>query len=297
MSARLAVAAQDAVTIIEQAKIQQSPSPAAETLETRPIHTKLRISSFNKDGWYKVRTTSGQFGWIYQSDIRLLNMSDDLSAAALEVKSVPHDRRGDIQPPRFYARAGGSIYTFFNTDLNEKLGLRKVGMFPALGYFADFAIRLEDRLKLAARFQAYAHNTRKTFGADSILIEQDQMAALLGLRARVTSMENFDIEMGLYGGVPLKTKIRLTATDYVAPNFTQTTSGIYTVLINASGVYRLSRYFSVTAELGLLASKFRNYRPRTFLGDSVLRNDLGQMKELDMTHAGPLFNVGLQFQF
>ncbi len=60
-----AYAAQDTTIIIDNAPIRSDPSTSAKSIDYLPIGSEMRISSYPlPGGWYKVRATTGEYGWI-----------------------------------------------------------------------------------------------------------------------------------------------------------------------------------------------------------------------------------------
>src|SRR5438105_789423 len=88
-----AFAAQDAMVTVEQASIHEKPTKDSAILETKKAGAKLRVSSYSKDGWYKTRAASGQYGWIWQASLTILTMTEDIKTANLELKERPREDR------------------------------------------------------------------------------------------------------------------------------------------------------------------------------------------------------------
>jgi hypothetical protein len=297
----LAHAAQDAVVTTEQAAIRERPTLDAKIIESRAAGTKLRVSDYNKDGWYKTKATTGQFGWVWQADISVLAFHDDVRAADLEMPERLHERRMGRSEPWLFFRGGGSMLGVISADVSNRLGQGLGHLYLAPGGFGEIAVRVEDRLRIAVRMFEYSSNGTVTLGNSSGIPARNYSVAmsstpfLLGLDADVSRSEVFDVSAGFYAGLGLSNKITVTETDFDAPNSFTITQTHWAILVNFTAKYWFNRWFCAVGEVGGYYSALSHVQvPNAFNGDGPFRDDAGNLSILNVNHLGPLLGLGLQ---
>jgi hypothetical protein len=294
-------AAQDAVVTTEQAAIRERPTLDAKIIESRAAGTKLRVSDYNKDGWYKTKATTGQFGWVWQADISVLAFHEDVRAADLEMPERLHERRMGRSEPWLFLRGGGSLFGIISGDVSNRLGQGLGHMYFAPGGFGEIAVRLEDRLRVALRIGEYSSSGSVVLGNSSGIPNRTYNVAmsgtpfLLGLDADVARGEVFDVSAGFYAGLGLTNKITITEPDFDAPNSFTVSQTHWSILVNFTAKYWFSRWFALVGELGAYYSALSHVQvPNAFNGDGPFRDEFGNLSILNVNHVGPIAGFGLQ---
>src|SRR5258708_7651186 len=100
-----ATASQEAVIDVEKASIRQHPDTDGRVLENLKSGERIRISSTNRNGWYKAKTKDGKFGWIWQGELFTVNDSKDLHAANLDLPERSKRERGGTSEPWLFLKA------------------------------------------------------------------------------------------------------------------------------------------------------------------------------------------------
>jgi hypothetical protein len=297
-----AQAAQDAVVTTEQAAIRERPTLDAKIIESRAAGTKLRVSEFNKDGWYKTKATTGQFGWVWQADISILAYRDDVRASDLDMPERLRDRRLNRSEPWLFLRGVGSAFGIISSDISNRLGLGFGHLYLAKGGFAEIAVRLEERLRLALRVGDYSLSgsvaVTPTDGtpARSYTVAMSGTPVLVGIDADVARGDVFDISAGFYAGMGFNNKLTVTETDFVAPNSFSVTQNHWALLLNFSAKYWIARWCAIVGEFGGYYSALSHVQvPNAFNGDAPFRDDSGNLSILNVNHVGPILSLGVQF--
>ena len=91
---KLARASQTAIVTHSGVRVYQSPDDGSEELARYEQGTRIRVSSLNKRGWFKVKVDESRYGWINGSDLALENVRGDLNAAGVQILQPQTRQRG-----------------------------------------------------------------------------------------------------------------------------------------------------------------------------------------------------------
>jgi hypothetical protein len=202
-------AAQDAVVVVEEAEVRESPDADSQSLETVKKGMKLRISESAKDGWYQSRLPGRSgMGWIRAQDVLPDRLRDDLKSSGVitdEPKSSSSGRHRLVIAAFYDA-------TYF-TPVETSDARISHGFSAALGYRpkTDWTIRARYD---ANKFERDGVTVESKFA--SLLIEYAALHAkpwkiefgigpLMALSPRVTVVSSSTTDAGVgksaYGGV------------------------------------------------------------------------------------------------
>ena len=301
-------AAQDAMITVEQAAIRERPSLDAKIIESKPVGAKIRVSSFGKDGWYKVKTSIGQFGWIWQADLTLLNFESDIKASNLEMPERDHDHRSGAHLPWFFFRLGS-----VTTPLVGQIGDTKGHLHFASGANIEFAVRIKWPaiywwlpltwpflpFKLLIpddgtnRFALRTTILRNVFGVAFSDNDTDVLPGvtevMVGFQHDLSIGESSGVEVGLYAGylgmgvanLQIVQAVRDPNTGGVTQLTGNGTAPGYGALLNVAYRHTLARWFSVVGEAGF----FYYYVPQF---------DIPNFGSSHVSQFGPALSLGLQ---
>lgn len=292
-----ALAAQDAMVTAQEAPIRERPQLDATIIETKNAGAKIRISQFHKEGWYKTRASTGQYGWIWQADISILSYTDDVKTANLEQVVKEHEHRRTKEDHWIYLRAGGFLLGAMPGDLNEKFSRPAAAMFWAPGGFGEISFKLVKDLRLAFRVAGYSTTSSVS---DNRGVPYDVSISgtpfLVGIDKDISVFKNFYLSAGLYGGYSFGNQVSVTATTFEQPNSFTIKKGAPAALLNFAAQYYLADWFSVIAEAGFYYSYISNTRVPPFNGDTPFKNpSTGNNVSLYMSHMGPMLGAAVQF--
>jgi hypothetical protein len=295
-----AFAAQDAVVTVDQAPIREQPTMDAKIIETKTAGSTLRISSSSKDGWYKVRTANGQFGWMWQADLALKALSEHVSAASLELRDRTHERRElpDFDHP-FYVKFAGLYTVFTSVSVSENLGLESTKAYGATGFILEAGFGLSERLLLALRYMTYSGSTDFTIQNTAYGLTLSSAPLLLGLNYDFFKTDTVTAAMGVYGGWSFGNTLTLVAPTFGVPNTTEVSSSGPAAYVNFDVKYWLFKQLAFVGELGIYYTHSPSKQiSTTFNGDSVFRDpQTNSPTAFSTSMFGPVFALGVQLNF
>ncbi|MBI3555467.1 MAG: SH3 domain-containing protein [Deltaproteobacteria bacterium] len=282
LSAIPAIAAQEAVVTVEQAAIRERPSLDAKIIESKPVGAKLRVSSFGKDGWYKTKTSIGQFGWIWQGDLTLTNFSDDIKASNLEMPERTHERRSGVHLPWLFFR-----FSLGLSSLVAQIGDTKGHLhLSPLGFLEISARAWRPDLRAAVRAFSFSNGYGVAFGDNDTDVLPGATGVMIGLENDISESETHDFSVGLYAGINTITNVQIVqSVGPVGAPSTTTTRTVnlqgYPVLLNCVYKYYFQRWLSLVGEIG-------------FLYDYIPQSDIPNFGSSHVSQFGPSLTMGLQ---
>ncbi|MEW6055119.1 MAG: SH3 domain-containing protein [Bdellovibrionota bacterium] len=292
----LSFAAQNALITAEEAQIRERPSFDSRPVGSQKSGDAVRISTQSKDGWFKIKAPSGQYGWIWQGDLTVASHSDEFRSADLELKEKAHqERRRTMEEPWLFLSAGGWGYFLTASGLSSKLGLSKNKLYFAPGGFGEAAVRLSDIVRIGLRVGGYSHTTSKINAAgEQYSASISATPVFAGLQLDVVQGKAFDVTLGAYAGLALGNTLTVTATSSTAPNGFTFKEDTFAAMGLVSAKYWVIHSLAVFAEIGGYYTRIpkKNFK-EPFNGDLPFRNgtDLGS---LQVTTMGPVISLGLQ---
>lgn len=294
-------AAQDAVVTVEQAAVRETPTMDAESIQNLNAGTKVRVSQYNKDGWYKIKSKSGKYGWIWQADITILAYTTDVETANLEMQKKSHDRRSRAEGPWLFVRTGGSVYLLTSADVSHRLRNASSTLYPGLGGFLEVATRIGENYRLALRLGTYSassslsHKNVTTGLTTSYTITHKGTPVLFGLDTDILQTEIFQLAGGIYAGFGMSNTTTIQS-DQPAPNSTELSQNYFAAMLNFAAKYWFAHRFAIVGEFGVYYSRIpkSDVKP-PFNGDAPFRQADGNLGSLIVNHLGPVIGLGIQF--
>lgn len=289
-------AAQDATITVEEAPIRERPSLDAVIIETKNAGTKIRISQYSKEGWYKTRTFTGGYGWVWQADLTILDHVDDLKTANLEATPRKHDHRQTKDDNWLFLRAGGLFLGVVPSNLSEHLGYPGGMPFWAPGGFAEISLKLAENLRLAFRVAGYyTFDSLRHSDGNQYDVTHSGIPILVGIDKDISLFKNFYVSAGLYAGLSFRNETTVTAPGHPVINAFTMASPAPAALMNFSAQYYFYNWISGIVEAGFYYSYIKQARVPSFNGDRPFRKPDGSMDSLYITHLGPMISFGFQF--
>lgn len=273
LSAAAAHAAQYATVIVDQAAIRESPSFEARIIETKAASKKIRVSSFAKDGWYKIKSDAGAYGWIWQKDITLAALESDVKAANLDLPERSHERRGSRQLPWFFFRLSGGV-----SPLVGIVEANSGHLHLTLGGAIDAGVKLSDDLRFMVRLQSLSNGSTLGGSTNEADVLPGLTAAMVGLEQDISAAETHDWSVSLNAGVNLSTNVGIQYADGTI--FTVSGTG-YAFLAAVNYKYYFKNWISMVFEGG-------------FFWDYILQTEIPEYASSHVNIYGPLLQVGLQ---
>ena len=295
-----AFTAQNATVVVEDAPVRSKPTQDAAVLEVKKLGAPIRISSNNREGWFKTRTGKGVYGWIWQADVLIPSSKSDIGAANLDFKAHERVERKPRKQPWFFIRGGGEFLLAFNGNVSRKLGLGMFNPYPTIGGYGEIAVRVDENLRLALRLSHTTGASTATYtsavnqSVTTYSITHSSTPILLGLDADVFRGESWDFGSGIYVGGATNT-MKIQATSAPSPNNFTLSQFNYAALINFTGRYRLSKHWSIISDFGAhIAPTTVMQIPNAFNGSAPFLLQNGALGKVRATQVGPYLTAGLQ---
>lgn len=291
-------AAQNAMITVEKAEIRESRSLDAPTIETKSAGAKIRISSRSKDGWYKIRATNGQFGWIWQADLAVLGDAADTRNLGLDSRGARSERQPYSQP-RFYLMGGAAEFTIFPADLNDRMNQKTGNYYMGLDYFGQISLRMDERLRFAFRVMNYDFSSAVVANNKNYTVEFSSTPLLIGFENSLFQGDHFEVMAGLFGGIGYNNKLVIVSTDDAVPNSVTFESSDLALLFTVDLKYWLSRHIGIVLEGGVYFSQMTSVSVSTPFNGSTTFVDpqSGGYASFNVNHFGPVVGAALELGF
>lgn len=292
-------AAQNAVVTSRRAAIYQNPSEESPILEYADPGDKVRISNHHKDGFYKVKTKGGGYGWIWQAHVAIDQEDSNIKVANLEMANHNHEHRFDTTKKRIFIRGSGFFFALMSSDISNRLDYKKFPYYPSYGGFFDIGVGISDGMRILGRVGYYTGGKTVTKDTLNFSVTHSSIPILLGLEGDVYRGKRFDISSAVYVGAGLQSTTSVTATSASAPNAFTLQSTSLAALGNFSLKYFFSNNIAIVTELGALYSQTGLRTIGTdFNGSENFKNiDDGQLGKFRIRHVGPYASLGFQIAF
>jgi len=163
----------------------------------------VRISSFHKDGWFKIKTTQGLYGWIYQTDI-ILNPNTP------EIRSLDIDLLAQPKPKINYETKTYSLRPLLSFN---SLSAINVG-----GFRYHYSLYLGGNLDLVAKLDSYnsilirlGYKKTPSISLEFLSVSQTSLPIFLGLEPSLSRSLNLEERLVILAGLNF-TSITISST-------------------------------------------------------------------------------------
>jgi hypothetical protein len=307
----VAHAARNATVDGKNIQLYASPDKSSQVLGTLDDGEALQVSNYPTQGFYKVRTASGDIGWVLAAAIN----TDDESlpapessaldipvpkpapspkptpAPALDERTVDaQDLREGPVPVRnpYEIKAYVGIQKVSLSDVNNLLGTTVVNTMPYFG--AQFGLPLSGSLNLLFRVDHLTASA--TAVGDSFSLSSTPL--MLGFEYAFYRRKTFFMQASVLTGVALANTLDATASSQPTPNLTELSATSFTEMLKIDAGYDLSRVFSIYAEAGYRFLKSESVGPSIVgNGSSVFQNSSGSYVPVPVDFSGPFIGIGL----
>ncbi len=277
-------AAQRAQVNAESAIIYSQPNTSSEVLETKHAGDEIIISNFQKDGWFKAKTNTGNYGWIHHLNVAIGNERIEVKMANLDLMGQKRPDKSRETPPWLFARPSiGGLFTSSATIGGDRFNYT---------YTTDFL------LDLSVRFGFSARGTLRTgyykTGTDSnriFSIYRYGIPVMLGAEFLMSKSMDWQTWFNFYGGIDINTFVLENAANSV-PKTTSSRKrepfGIASLMFKNS----IGSSTRLTLETGLY---FSAVSTRTLERVGFLE-PLGFPDAIKSHFFGPLLQLGIEFE-
>ncbi|MGE4233831.1 MAG: NUDIX domain-containing protein [Bacteriovoracia bacterium] len=291
-------AAQDALVIIDKATIYSEPRNDSTVLEEKKVGDILRISSTNKDGWYKVRIANGKYGWIYQRNVSTEEVKNIPQGKYLERQNRVHEPRVQREYPWLYLKLAATSGLLASPDLNEIFGRHKDVPYYTYGLWGELNAAVSPKTRIGIRLMGLL--SLRSFTRMGVDYDAQFMGfpLLAGVDTEYYEGTRWSFNIGVYAGLSILHHLTVAASTASAPNsFTiYNAEKPWAALLSFSGKYHLSAESALFIELAWFYtySKLLRINSGGFNGSSAFSQD-GKQKELRIFQFGPIASLGFEF--
>lgn len=281
MSQTLVHAAQNALIINSDATIRSAPFAEADPIETRKSGETIRISSFQKDGWFKVRATNGQFGWIWQADIAVDSETPEIRSASIDLLGKSKYKVSRDQP-WLYFRPMLTLYSLSAANI----GGYRFNYSIHSGMNFDLRARVDNTLSFDLRAGYY--QTPKA-GADYIEITRRGVPVLLGAEFTLSRTNKSTNALVILAGMDYSV-ISIDATKEASPNSTSATQFTPIGWISYMQKKKIGLTTSFIWDLGVFYSPIKSSRVTVY----PFMEPAGNPNTVVSHYSGVAMNFGLE---
>ncbi len=279
--AQSASAAQNAVVTVTRADLHASPDPQSEVLESKFSGSRLRVSSFHKNGWYRVKTSNGRYGWIWQTDIAVDFDQAPLTSASIDLAGTARERK-----PR-------ESHWLFLTPRAVALGLSSVNVggfrfnyTASMGILFDLAVQLDSTVKAVARTGYYSGS----LGADLFTASRSGLLLLGGAEFEFSRRTHWHTGLNLLAGIDTNS-ITLEAVAAASPNTVSASESSLLGMLSYVAKYTLNSKTRFALEAG---AYFEQLKSRTLTKVAFMQR-AGDPSSLTPRFMGPFVSFGVEF--
>ncbi len=243
----LVQAAQDTTIMLDNAPIYLEPNPKTEILEYIPVGSEVRISNYPlPGGWYKIRSKTGVYGWIHES-----NLSVQKLKKKEEVKKEEKDFGPKPERDRRWFLRGVAGFDFFSPDdLNDLFQFRELNS----GYYfgGELGVLITWRFALAFRSELLTKDVvaRERSVNQIYNVSIRSYPIMGGLDFYIVQLPPMRLSLGVFGGMALATTFTSEGVTLSPPNAMVLQGNALTGLARVNLTRPLSRVISVFIEAG-----------------------------------------------
>ncbi|MBN22561.1 MAG: hypothetical protein CL678_14860 [Bdellovibrionaceae bacterium] len=271
-----AFSAQSAKVSIEGANVYKSPSEGGEVIESLDQGQKVPVSNYPTRGFYKVRTPSGQIGWIKGEEIKIFSRGkrkrrrrnlppteNSNPYAAPMTRNQRRQKNESESYKKFRVKALGGLSLYSPTELNTQIGAEAFS--SSIHFGGEFSYAFSPRFSVLGRVEYLTKSLTATISYTSGTSETNEYALsytslplMLGAAYQFPVMPKMWIRLIGAGGLALLTDF--TATLQSSTGSTSSSLGNDTT-ISTSGFTGLAaveaNYFILPAVAAFLEVGFR----------------------------------------
>ena len=276
----------------------------------------MQISNFPTQGFYKVRTASGQIGWVETGSVgsELLPAAPsspefDLPAPPAETPSattttvVPYEDTKSSEKPRVSVdepkeppttprdpwefKLFGGILKVSLSDVNNQLGATLFNVMPYYGGQAGYPLNSD----LYVLFRVDRINSTTTAGGASFNLSSTPI--MTGLEYTFARSHSVFVQGSLLLGIAIATTLDMTATSLPQPNLTELQATSFTEMVQIDAGVDLSRMFALFVEGGYRFLKSESVGPSIIGNGGTVFQTNGQNVSIPLDLSGPFVGGGL----
>jgi hypothetical protein len=310
----VASAAQNAQIIGPGGALKKYPRPSAETLESLPEGTALEVSNVPSQGFYRVRTSEGNLGWVAAQSILV---GQEIPPPEDEIPPVAQvETKISVEPP-VAPPAETRTETIFvdQADGNKRSEMRPKGKIWISGFWGIQHIHLSDLSSLLANplysweqhygvqvdfpmterlyWSFRAENMTGSVSAGSEVFSASSFPISSGISYRLIEDRFFQMRLTALLGIGFSTRFDATATQLAAPNLTELSAAAFEQIIKLDQYFNVGKWTAFYFEMGYRNIASPSTGPTTLGNGSASFQVNGQYKPVSINLSGPMASMGI----
>lgn len=278
----LLYAAQDAVIIKDSVEVHAAADNGSEVIESRSSGERIRISSFHKDGWYKVKTTKGTYGWIYQTELAVDPDIPELKAASIDLMGQTKTKIKRESKSRFLRP---QVFSFAGSSTN--IGGYHYSYPLTAGFMTDLAFRLNQETKFLLRAGFYKSGNGSN---DFFAISRAGFPLLMGLEFLTARSYRYNYTINILGGYDFA-KYTISASKPASPSSINASASTPIVWIS----YTIKKKTSANTALLFDIGGFFATRKSSNVGQAGFLGEVGSPDTVKSRFSGLALSFGYEF--
>jgi len=306
-------AAQAVRVNVDLAEVFSGPGNSYEVVGKIPKGTALTASNSPTDGFYKVRTPSGQIAWIAEDSLAIGAAPPASTTNAEPSVKEPQSSQNTTSPSppmsplkksskksqsKFRVRGFGGLDLFNLKDVNSRVGFEEFKSGYAVGGQVGYAVtpsvyiglRVEKIFLSVSAVDADISKNTFQFGVSS-------MPIMGGAEFAVLKNADFSLDLGAFGGLANSTQFTSQSTTPTAGVTTTYTASPVTLLAKADFNFHFSKMFGVFFEAGYRMLKTDALNATVLRTGSTVTLVNGVEAPLILNLNGPFFGLGVIVSF
>lgn len=294
------------VVSLDGAELKQGPGTQYKTVQRLKSGTRVTATDQPRNGYYGVRTATGK-GWVEEGSLRLQGVP--ATGPRVQDGQQPRRRAAPAEKPKRTARRSSSAYDtwaikllwnmnmYKSAEIATQIGSTSLNNGVGIGTEIHYAFGPRWSLGLRAESVGASFTGRDTTTGNTYEFSLKSMPIQVGAGYLLSRSPDLVIQLGLFGGFGLSTKLSATATNLAAPNITEYSNSAITGMLKVDAAWVFSKPFALVAEAGYryLKTSELTASPRGS-GQEIFESNSAILK-LPINMSGIFFGAGLQFIF
>ncbi len=296
-------AARGAVVEDVDTKVYETPSKTSRVIETLAAKTEIAVSNLPTSGFHKVRTPSGEIGWIQASSLVLQDppTAEELVEAGApdpkeeEKASEEEKRERKLLEKPGYIKYRGRIRLLGNYNLFTASGIivNFDGISNGYSYGGEIGFMVSSRTAIVFRVENLSKSVGLADNASSKLFQLDlaSLPVMAGLSFTIAQGPRAALQLDFLGGLALNSKVVSTNLTDIPSAISNSSGTGMTGVGKVNVIWQFSKYFSGVIEGGYRYLSVSSLAPTAGNGSLILNSTF------NLNLSGPFVGGGFGLNF
>lgn len=296
--------AQDSTVVIDNAIIRKEPKDKSPIIEYLPAGVEVRISSYPLEGgWYKIRASNGEYGWIHESYLSVPKTQYKVSEIDIESEQETKEAAEVVPKPikekKFFLRGAWGAQFGYALDINEVFQFNEFRMINLASletgyrFFQRFSLILRTEM-LYKDVVAKEMNTLITYN-----VRVRSYPVTFGIEYHLIDKPIFKLNLDALVGLAFSTYFETQALSLNPPNSVRISSNPFTFILKANATRPLGRTFLIFCDIGyryLVTPELSTIHAVEVNGGQVfIRSNTYKNRIIDLSGVFGTLGIGVRF--